>query len=173
MMSKNKALPKLAVRFITSRDAFIRSMKTMSLSYPWSVNPKCLECHCCKHSDVWMHINCSSPHTLLHTNLLLSQACCKLPKYLPCSCQHLSVQQLERLWCISSMSFRPSPEHPFPEGQKRKKGKKKTHPKQCNKQCYSPVCGFCCLGNERLKKYLTNGLQEWKGSFNAVFKRPV
>lgn len=125
MMSKNKALLKLAVRFITSRDAFIRSMKTMSLSYPWSVNPKCLECHCCKHSDVWMHINCSSPHTLLHTNLLLSQACCKLPKYLPCSCQHLSVQQLERLWCISSMSFRPSPEHPFPEGQRgRKRGEK-------------------------------------------------
>lgn len=76
--------------------------------------------------------------TLLDTSLLLSQACCKLPKYLPRSCQHLSVQQLERLWCISSMSFRPWPEHPFPwraEGIKKK-----------NKASYSlPICDVRCL----------------------------
>lgn len=76
-----------------------------------SMNPEILECHCCKHIDVWMYINC--PCILLHTNLLLSQACSKLPKYLLRSCQHLSAQQLEKLWCISSVSFRPWPEHPF------------------------------------------------------------
>lgn len=99
---------------------YLSGMK--ALSYPWSVNPKCLECHCCKHADVWMYINC--PCTLLHTNLLLSQACCKLPKYLLCSCQHLSAEQLEKLWCISSVSFRPWPEHPFfSEGQRALKTK--------------------------------------------------
>lgn len=99
--------------FIKSRDAFLRRMKPRAASHPRSANPKCLECHCCERSDVWMHLNHSRPHALLHTNLLLSQACCKLPKYLPCSCQRLSAQQLEWLWCISSTSFRPSAEHPF------------------------------------------------------------
>lgn len=138
-------------------------MKTTAL-------PKCLECHCCKHRDVLKCINRSRPHTLLHTNLLLSQAGCKLPKYLPCSCQHLYAQQLERLWCISSVSFRSSAEHPFPEGQraliKKKRNKLKTKPVLLHSMA------FVVLYHERSKHtWKMIWLQDWKERTLMLFWR--
>lgn len=60
----------------------------------------------CTHCGVWMYINYSLPSThSSNSSPLLSPACCRLPKYLSRSCQHLSAQQLERLRGTPSLSI--------------------------------------------------------------------